>query len=235
MNEEVIKYRKRRFKRLKDRGIRADADWVENDHPRDEGGQFTEKGGSSASERSPKEVSVKIKPVPTKKCRIEVYADKLKKCADAVPRDKRWRVTVGNADYFKKEHPNADYRVTAHGSTFAVDDGDIIGVCRHPDDICSGIELMAAAVKRGGVKLDSYSGNHGFYVKCGFEPISWCKFDEQYAPDGWIKGTDKKEPVIFYKYVGAGNVKNKDLKDFFTNVKASEDYDTAKKIRDERL
>lgn len=43
---------------------------------------------------------------------------------------------------------------------------------------------MAMAVANGGKTLDSYDGNIGFYMKCGFEPISACRFNPNYA-DGW--------------------------------------------------
>ena len=96
----------------------------------------------------------------------------------------------------------------------------------------TGSQLLASAVKAGGKKLDSYSGNFDFYVKNGFEPISWCKFDEKYAPEGWKKDIDKPEPIIFFKYVGIGNVKNTDAEEFYKNIKFSTDYDEAQFVRD---
>ena len=45
MNKCIAKFRKRRYDRLTARGIRADADWKESDHPRDENGQFASGGG----------------------------------------------------------------------------------------------------------------------------------------------------------------------------------------------
>ena len=85
----------------------------------------------------------------------------------------------------------------------------------------------------GGKKLDSYEGNHEFYVKNGFEPVSWVKFDEQYAPHDWAKGRDDAENIIFYKYTGRKNTITKD--DFFKKVKPSADYDTPMKTRDASL
>lgn len=91
------------------------------------------------------------------------------------------------------------------------------------------------AVQNGGNKLDSYSGNHGFYVKCGFEPISWCEWNDEYAPDDWDESIAKREPVIFYKYVGKGKVKYTNLSDFLSEVRPSEDYDTACEVRNNNM
>lgn len=41
-----------------------------------------------------------------------------------------------------------------------------------------------------------------FYIKNGFEPVSYTPFDEKYALEGWKKELDKPEPVIFYKHTG---------------------------------
>ena len=97
-----------------------------------------------------------------------------------------------------------------------------------------GKELLAHAVEQGGTKLDAYQGLFGFYTKCGFEPVSWCKWDEQYAPSDWKKGRDAPEHIIFYKYTG-NKSKYSSAQNFFDNVKPSEDYDAAKDYRDREL
>lgn len=131
----------------------------------------------------------------------------------------RWRVDVHEMDDYKADK----LTITRNGSTVAVTpDGDIISVCASGD---RGKYLMQKAVEMGGMKLDTYDGNFGFYVKQGFEPVSWCKFDEQYAPDGWVKGLDGKENVIFFKYTG--KVGDTNLQNFYNRVKASADYDSA--------
>lgn len=78
--------------------------------------------------------------------------------------------------------------------------------------------------------LDSYEGNHEFYVKCGFEPVSWCKWNGEYAPDDWNKEFGK-EDIIFYKYVGVGNVKREHthVDDFKASVPQATDYMEAQK------
>lgn len=63
----------------------------------------------------------------------------------------------------------------------------------------TGHELLEEAVKAGGKKLDSFDGNFAFYLRNGFEPVSWTAFDENYAPKGWEKGKNDPEPVIFFK------------------------------------
>lgn len=147
-----------------------------------------------------------------------------------------WRVTAHTQEELDKEYPGAKLHTTPGGSTAAVTtDGDIISICKNPTDTVRGKDLIAMAVANGGKKLDSYSGNHAFYVKCGFEPVSWCQWDDQYAPDDWdlSKGC-KREPVVFYKYTG-NTSQYKTADDFFNAVPASEDYDTAMKTRDDTL
>ena len=88
--------------------------------------------------------------------------------------------------------------VTDGGSVFALNEKDIVSVCKHKGDILTRADaMMAQAVEEGGDRLDSYDGNHGFYAKCGFEPVAWTKFDPQYAPDGALP-----EDIVFYRYTG---------------------------------
>ena len=115
------------------------------------------------------------------------------------PPDRAWR--VDNYSHSESDYAKDKLFVAANGSTVAVTpDGDIISVCTNADDrSVRGSDLIQKAVENGGVKLDSFSGNHGFYVRNGFEPVSWCEFDESYAPPGWTKGRDDSESIIFYK------------------------------------
>lgn len=149
--------------------------------------------------------------------------------------EKAWRVTVHTQQELEEEYPGAKLHITEGGSTVAVTkDGDIISVCGNPGDKLRGKDLLKLAVENGGKKLDSYSGNHGFYVKCGFEAVSWCEFDEQYAPPGWVKGRDKPEPVIFYKYTGKSN-QSLNEQDIFNSIPASADYDAAQSARNQSI
>lgn len=146
--------------------------------------------------------------------------------------EKAWRVTVHSQQELEEEYPGAKLHITDGGSTVAVTkDGDIISVCKNPDDSLRGKDLLKMAVANGGKKLDAYSGIFGFYTKCGFEPVSWCEFDEQYAPPDWVKGRDEPEPVIFYKYTGNKN-QFEDANEFFAAVPASADYGAAQETRD---
>ncbi len=142
-----------------------------------------------------------------------------------------WRVDTSHAP---QDYLNDQIVQTKGGSVAAVThSGDIISVCKNANDReVTGSQLLASAVKAGGKKLDSYDGNFNFYTKNGFEPISWCKFDEKYAPEGWRKGTDEPENIIFFKYVGIGNVKNTNLIEFYKNKEAAKDYDEALAARD---
>ena len=149
-----------------------------------------------------------------------------------------WRVAEPSPEEIKENHGGSVCHKTKGGSTVAVSaDGDIWGVCRHEGDKCRGKDLIALAVKQGGKKLDSYEGNHDFYVKCGFEPVSWCKWDDEFAPDDWKKMGVKAEDIIFYKYVGEGKVNPRFIKadEFKKQIPESKGYDVAQKKRDESL
>lgn len=149
-----------------------------------------------------------------------------------------WRVAEPSPEEIKENHGGSVCHRTKGGSTVAVSpDGDIWGVCKNKSDSThTGRDLIALAVKQGGKKLDSYEGNHGFYVKCGFEPVSWCKWDGNYAPSDWGNDFDE-EDIVFYRYVGVGNVKRNymSIDSFKKAVKASNDYMSAQEERDKAL
>lgn len=152
--------------------------------------------------------------------------------------DDKWRVddTYSADDY---RHKGCKCFVTDGGSTVGVTkDGDIISVCRNMNEEGRGIgkNLLAWAVKNGGKKLDSFGGNHDFYVKCGFEPVCWTPFSPKYAPKGWeYSAAENGEPVVFYKYVGVGNVKNTSLRKWMRSTKSIDDYDSAMAYRDKQI
>lgn len=143
-----------------------------------------------------------------------------------------WRVdTTHSLDDYKKD----DCYVIGKSSLAVTEDGDIISVCRAAGDSVSGKDLLKFAVDHGGVKLDSFSGNHEFYQKCGFEPVSWTPFADidGVRPGDWDRNRDAKEPVIFYRHTG--KVGHESVADFIARVRACEGengYDEAKKIRD---
>lgn len=255
----IAKYHKRMDARLKKRGVsldgirRFDADWDENEHPRDKGGQFTSKNGGSAAKgeekkntTSEKAESVKktsegvkeAKPIKMNKVeKSQKYVDSLSEAKKSLPPEQApWRVTqYENGDQFDEWHPNAKKFSTDGGSTVAVTpDGDIVGVCHKDGDPARGKELIRYAVENGGKKLDAYEGLYPFYTKCGFEPVSWCKWDENFAPDDWVKGRDNPENIIFYKYTG-NKSKYNTAQEFFAGVKASKDYDEAMNVRNKEI
>lgn len=153
----------------------------------------------------------------------------------------RWRVDVHTPQEYQEK--GCKMWTSNGGSTIAVTkDGDIISVCKNAnDESMSGSSILQRAVSMGGKKLDSFSGNHNFYTKNGFEPVSWVKFDERYAPDGWKESGCARESVIFYKYVGKGNVKYaglKGLKEFKTKTqpfRGKNAYDDAYDYRDKHI
>ena len=164
---------------------------------------------------------------------VNALADAKTEFAKQRPGD-AWRVSSPSADDFDKEHLDAVKHVTQGGSTVAVTpDGDIVSVCKNPRDSVSGTDLLKMAIENGGKKLDSYEGNHGFYIKKGFEPVSWCKWSDEFTPPDWKAGRDKKEDIVFYRYTG--KVGTEKLSDFKKRVPASVDYVAAAKVRDDSL
>lgn len=142
-----------------------------------------------------------------------------------------WRVTAHKA----KEYKNTRNFVSKGGSTFAITkDGDIISVCKNENDTIKGIDILKEAVKQGGIKLDSFCGNHVFYQKCGFEAVSWCDWEDEFAPPDW-KEDYPRENIIFYRYTGKVPDKIESPESFFKRVKKSKDYDAAKDVRDSLL
>ena len=149
----------------------------------------------------------------------------------------RWRVddTHSEADYDKDKK-----FISTGGSSFAIsDDGDIISLApnKEGDKGVTGSALLQYAVSKGGRKLDSFDGNFDFYVKNGFEPVSWTRFNEEYAPADWRKGKDRPENVVFFRYnpKGAEKWTDKRSDDFYRSVAESADYDTAKAKRNRAM
>ena len=152
----------------------------------------------------------------------------LDKAKSSVSEKAAWRV---DDTHSAEDYKEVKTLTTDKGSTIAVKkNGDIISVCRHSKDVATGSDLLHQAVAMGGTKLDSFSGNYDFYVRNGFEPISWTPFNKEYAPHDWVDGKHIAEPVIFFKYTGKQT--NKTLKEFLHSVKASKEYDEALEIRD---
>ena len=243
----IRRYHKRQDRRFAERGIRFDGNrWEENKHPRSKDGKFTSGSGSSGgqdnSAASGKKSGTSAPPsTPPIKMNVTKssgdYVGKLTDAKKSLPEDQApWRVTqYKDGDEFDDWHPGAKMFHTDGGSTIAVTlDGDIVGVCHHEGDPVRGKELLKHAVDNGGKKLDAYEGLFGFYTKCGFEPVSWCKWDEKFAPGDWKKGRDNPENIIFYKYTG-NRSQYKSASEFFGSVKASKDYDAAKDERDKGM
>ena len=143
-----------------------------------------------------------------------------------------WRV---DDTHTTKDYEDCKLFVVGNGSTVAVkSDGDIISVCRMKGDIVRGCDLLKVAIKNGGIKLDAFGEFlYKFYTRNGFEPVSWVKFDKNYAPYDWVDGYDNEEEVIFYRYTG--RIFEESYKAFLNSTSCSDDYDNAKTVRDDLL
>lgn len=217
-------------------------EWDEDSHPRDENGRFSSGGGSGASESSSDSGAAAPARGDFGGASTEKFCTAVQAAKDSRPADDAWRVTAMDKDEFESEHPGSCCHITPGGSVAAVTkDGDIVSVCKMAGDkTISGTQLLKIAVDAGGVKLDSYEGNHGFYLNCGFEPVSWCKWEDEYAPSGWTATRDSREDIVFYKYTGSSQHYSKPeaeqhLKDFKQSVAASADYYAARDTRNNSL
>ena len=161
--------------------------------------------------------------------RPEEFRDTFHAAKNTIAKGSEWRVdsTHGIRDY-----KNDRLIVFNGGSTVAVTPkGDIISVCKNANGAERGSDLLKVAVENGGDRLDAFGNNlYSFYTKNGFEPVSWTPFNEEYAPDDWVKGRDEPEPVIFYRYTG--NHTDLSYDDFLLSHDAFKEYDDAMKYRD---
>ena len=200
-----------------------------------ESGKFKKSDIDSAKSESAKSAPKSDTPTKYGGKSSKEFSAAVKKAKETVPAEKAWRVTAHTQEELDQDYPGAKLHTTKGGSTVAVtQDGDIVSVCKNGNDReTRGRDLLAMAVENGGKKLDSYSGNHSFYTKCGFEPVSWCEWNDEYAPDGWTEERDAREPIIFYKYTG--KMTRESAEDFFARVSASKDYDAAKNSRDKSM
>lgn len=162
-------------------------EWNEAAHPRDENGRFAGGGGGS-SDDSEGETVTSSTGVPFYVPDPDTFMTQLTEAKNSQSDDVGWRID----DY---SHTAEDYSKdklfsAQGGSTVAVtEDGDIISLCGKYGDSVIGHELC-------------FSGLYGFYRKSGFEPVSWCEFNKDYAPPDRKAGRRKEEPVIFRKYTG---------------------------------
>lgn len=156
----------------------------------------------------------------------------LAQARSGLPESMRWRVSKYSPEELLES--GAKLWVSPGGSTVAVKpSGDIVSVCRSATDDVRGSELLSRAVKAGGDRLDSFSGNHKFYTKNGFEPVSWCEFDPEFAPDGW-KPEFGQEPIIFYRHTGVPSVAET-AEEFCLRVSSAGDYSAAESLRNRAI
>lgn len=229
----------------------------------DSRGRFTSAGGAASFTYKPGASSahdnaiVREKDADFRNADLKTFAASVVKSKATIPEDTRWRVTAHTEQELQDWYSDAKFHVTDGGSTIAVSsDGDIVSVSHTDGDPIRGKQLMKMAVDNGGVKLDSYDGNHGFYTKCGFEPVSWCEWSDEFAPADWITANGftqeswqaalnsgqrvsdsslkvQREDIIFYKHTGVKSTETADA--FKQRVSASAGYDEAMEARNSSI
>lgn len=120
--------------------------------------------------------------------------------------------------------------------------GNIVSVCKNQNTKEKGVlsKLLGCAVANGGDRLDAFGeGLFNKYQKNGFEPVSWTPFNTAFAPDGWKPQYGaKKNPIVFYRYVGKDKVSGVTFQDFINNTQpfvGDNGYDEAEKFRNEEI
>ncbi len=156
----------------------------------------------------------------------------------------RWKVDTTHNEEFYNE---CKCFVGLGGCTVAVvkdgeNAGNIISVCKNQNTKSRRVlqKLLECAIKNGGDRLDAFGeGLFNKYQKYGFEPVSWTPFNTKYAPDGWKPQYGaKKNPIIFYRYVGEGKTTNLTFQDFVKNTQpfvGDNGYREAEKYRNDEI
>lgn len=185
-----------------------------------------------------------------KKPDAKTFYEQFNNTRELQPIDKRWRVAQ---DYGVEDYEEHERFMAEDGSVFSIHDGDIVSVCTVPKDkggTVRGSELLKRAVKEGGNRLDAYGEYlYHFYTKNGFEPVSVCRWEDEYAPDDWKRANGftndewksqndnnfkiGREDIIFYKYTG--NTTDESYREFIGRVGYSQDYDEAMSKRDKEI
>lgn len=99
-------------------------------------------------------------------------------------------------DYTEDEYGSmTTYKLKGYNIGFAIkSDGDIVSVHNNSGIKGVGSELIQAAIKHGGVKLDHFDGYlTGLYSKNGFKVVGSDTWNDDYAPLDW-----KYESVDIY-------------------------------------
>lgn len=111
--------------------------------------------------------------------------------------------------------------VSPAGSTTCVaENGDIVSVCKRSGSSDRASDLLQQAIANGGNKLDAYGiGLFRLYTSNGFEPCSWCEWNDEFAPEKWKSANGlpddnswhgrpdselviPREPIVFYRLTG---------------------------------
>ena len=146
----------------------------------------------------------------------KTFRDAVVEAQDSYADADGWR--VGPHD----EYSDADkcFVSEAGSSTCVAENGDIVSVCKKAGSADKASDLLEQAIANGGNKLDAYGmGLFRLYTSNGFEPCSWCEWENSYAPDkrksanglpndeSWFETPDSelkcpREPILFYRYTG---------------------------------
>lgn len=180
-------------------GELAETHFYDPRQPRDEGGRWTDGGGSGHAKIGGSKVKVKgtFSPSAATKARLKVTPDvhELDPSEAGVFHKAMLDLKQGNKFassvyvYDKEEYAQMRTFMTDDGKTgFAIKGDEVVSVFAARDTEYKGATAshLATAVEQGARRLDAYDTVlPKIYAEAGFEPVSRVKWNDDYAPDGW--------------------------------------------------
>ena len=205
--------------------------------------QSEKKQSGTAEERRLKELGIE-KDKDLSDTDNKTFHKTITKAKESNAPKERWKVDTTHSEDF---YSHCKCFVGLGGCTVAVvkdgeNAGNIVSVCKNQNTKEKGVlsKLLRCAVANGGDRLDAFGeGLFNKYQKNGFEPVSWTPFNTAFAPDGWKPQYGaKKNPIVFYRYVGKDKVSGVTFQDFINNTQpfvGDNGYDEAEKFRNEEI
>lgn len=97
---------------------------------------------------------------------------------------------------------NVCYLTDDKKAGFALDNGNVISVFKHPQYNGKATDvLIPEALRQGGNRLDCFNGILPIiYSKFGFKPVAKIHFNREFAPHEWNYERDKEPDIIFMIY-----------------------------------
>lgn len=153
------------------------------------------------------------------------YSTLINKIKKEQPED-YWSVDIPSMEDIQSAAEDGRIADVQGGMGIVTEDGNMVGLFKYDNSKTgTAAAVQAARVQMGGIKLDNFDGYlTKTYKRNGFRVVSRVSFNEEYAPEGWVKEKHGTPDVVFMIY----DPNNKlDIEE-----RRIEDYDEAKAYRD---